>query len=88
MLDVRRRDEWDAGHLDGALHIPLDELEDRMDEVPTDGAVWVHCASGFRASIAASLVDRAGRHVVAIHDEWDEASKHDLLAIKTYGSTS
>lgn len=77
VLDVRRHDEWDAGHLDGALHIPLEELEDRMEEVPTDGPVWVHCASGFRASIAASLGDRAGREVVAVHDEWDEASKHD-----------
>jgi rhodanese-related sulfurtransferase len=82
VLDVRRHDEWDAGHLDGALHIPLDELEDRMPDVPDDGPVWVHCATGFRASIAASLVDRAGRHVVAIHDEWDEAAKHAALAIK------
>jgi hypothetical protein len=40
--------------------------------------VWVHCASGFRASIAASLVDRADREVVAVHDEWHEASKHAL----------
>ena len=81
VLDVRRRDEWDAGHLDGALHVPLDELEDRMDEVPIEGPVWVHCESGFRASIAASLVDRSGRHVVALHDDWDEASKHDALAM-------
>ena len=44
--------------------------------------MWVHCASGFRASIAASLVDRAGGEVVAIHDEWDEARKHDALTIE------
>ena len=83
VLDVRRRDEWEAGHLDGALHIPLEDLEDRIAEVPSGRPVWVHCASGFRASIAASLVDRAGREVVAIHDEWDEASKHDNLTIAT-----
>ena len=76
VLDVRRRDEWDAGHLDGALHIPLDQLEDRIGEVPTEDVIWVHCASGFRASIAASLIDRAGRKVVAIHDDWDQANKH------------
>ncbi|MBK6856841.1 MAG: MBL fold metallo-hydrolase [Microthrixaceae bacterium] len=81
VLDVRRHDEWHAGHFDGALHVPLDQLEDRMDEVPTDGPVWVHCASGFRASIAASLVARAGREVVAIHDEWDEASEHGTLVV-------
>lgn len=82
VLDVRRHDEWNAGHLDGAMHIPLDELEERMDEVPVEGPVWVHCASGFRASIAASLVDRAGRNVVAVHDEWAEVAKHSSLTIK------
>ena len=81
VLDVRRRDEWAAGHLDGAVHIPLDELEDRTDEVPARRPVWVHCASGFRASIAASLLDRAGREVVAIHDDWDEAAKQPALAV-------
>lgn len=82
VLDVRRPDEWEAGHLDGAIHIPLDELEDRIADVPAGKPVWVHCASGFRASIAASLVDRAGGEVVAIHDEWDEARKHDALTIE------
>lgn len=81
VLDVRRADEWAAGHLDGALHIPLDRLEDRLDEVPGDVPVWVHCASGFRASIAASLVDRSGREVVAVDDEWDQATKHSGLTI-------
>ena len=85
VLDVRRSDEWEAGHLEGALHIPLDQLEDRIDEVPATRPVWVHCASGFRASIAASIVDRAGRHVVAIHDEWDQAAKHDTLRIRKEG---
>ncbi len=85
VLDVRRTDEWEAGHLDGALHIPLDQLEDRMSEVPADQPVWVHCASGFRASIAASLADRAGRQVVAIHDEWDEAAKVDALFVGKRG---
>jgi rhodanese-related sulfurtransferase len=67
----------------GALHIPLDQLEDRIDEVPATGSVWVHCASGFRASIAASLIDRGERQVVVVHDEWDEASEHDALDIRT-----
>ncbi len=78
VLDVRRHDEWRDGHLDGAVHVPLDELEDRIDEVPRGVPVWVHCASGFRASIAASLLDRAGREVVAIHDDWEHAADHRL----------
>jgi hydroxyacylglutathione hydrolase len=83
VLDVRRDDEWAESHIDGALHIPLDQLEDRMDEVPPDRQVWAHCASGFRASIAASLLDRAGRTVVAVHDEWVKAPEHRALPIRT-----
>jgi len=41
----------------------------------------VHCASGYRASIAASLLDRAGRRVVAIDDEWSAATKNDALTV-------
>jgi len=77
VLDVRRRDEWQAGHLAGAVHIPFWELEGRTGEVPA-GEVWVHCASGFRASIASSLLDRAGRRVVHVDDDWDRAARLGL----------
>ncbi len=77
VLDVRRPDEWTAGHLAGAVHIPLWELEQRVGEVP-DGTVWVHCASGFRASVAASLLDRAGRRVVHVDDDWRRARQVGL----------
>ena len=80
VLDVRRDDEWEDGRISGAVHIPLHDLESRLDEVP-DGEVWVHCASGYRASIAASLLDRAGRDVVAIDDDWDKASELDALDV-------
>ena len=82
MLDVRRRDEWAESRIDGAVHIPLHELEARLAEVP-DGEVWVHCATGYRSSIAASLLDRAGRKVVAIDDEWAAASKQESLHLGT-----
>jgi len=77
VLDVRRPDEWRAGHLAGAMHIPFWELERRSGEVPA-GEVWVHCASGFRASIAASLLDRAGRQVVHVDDDWERAARLGL----------
>jgi rhodanese-related sulfurtransferase len=77
VLDVRRPDEWCAGHLAGAVHIPFWELEQRAGEVPA-GEVWVHCASGFRAAIGASLLDRAGRRVVHIDDDWDRAAELGL----------
>ncbi|MEU7695356.1 MBL fold metallo-hydrolase [Microbispora hainanensis] len=70
VLDVRREIEWRGSHLPGAIHIPLHELPARLGEVP-DGEVWTHCASGYRASIAASILAAAGRDVVAVHDAYD-----------------
>ncbi|MGW4424318.1 MBL fold metallo-hydrolase [Streptosporangium sp. NPDC004631] len=72
VLDVRRDDERAVGMVPGSAHIPLHSLLERLAEVPA-GQVWVHCASGFRASIAASLLDRAGRDVVLIDDEYATA---------------
>lgn len=72
VLDVRRPDEWDEAHIEGAVNIPFYDLSGRQDEVP-DGEVWVHCQSGYRASIGASLMDRAGRQVVHIDDDWGNA---------------
>lgn len=77
ILDVRRADERRAGHIAGSAHISLDSLQDRLADVP-DGTVWVHCASGFRASIAASILDRAEHDVVHIDDDYDNAEKAGL----------
>jgi glyoxylase-like metal-dependent hydrolase (beta-lactamase superfamily II)/rhodanese-related sulfurtransferase len=73
VLDVRRILEWTDSHVVGAMHIPLHELVTRVDDVP-DGEVWVHCAAGYRASIAASILAARGRTVVAVDDEYDNAA--------------
>ncbi|MHB1988197.1 MAG: MBL fold metallo-hydrolase [Acidimicrobiales bacterium] len=80
VLDVRRPDEWEAGHLQGAVHIPFWEIEARVDELP-DKQIWVHCASGFRASISSSLLDRAGRSVVHVDDSWARAGELGLPVV-------
>jgi hydroxyacylglutathione hydrolase len=77
ILDVRRPDEWRRSHLSRAVHIPFWELEQRTAEVPA-GQVWVHCASGFRASIGASILDRAGREVIYVDDDWERAAQLGL----------
>lgn len=77
VLDVRRHDEWSGGHIEDALHVPLQELEGQLDQIP-DAELWVHCASGYRAALASSLLDRAGHRVIAIDDAWEEAAKHGL----------
>ncbi|MEV6993836.1 rhodanese-like domain-containing protein, partial [Streptomyces sp. NPDC093228] len=72
VLDVRRDAERAGGFVAGSIHIPVHELPGRVGEVP-DGMVWVHCAGGMRAAIAASLLDAADRDVVAVDDGFDAA---------------
>jgi hydroxyacylglutathione hydrolase len=84
LLDVRRRPEWSTSHVDGALHIPLHELAGRMGELP-DGQIWVHCQAGYRASVAASLLDAAGRDVVLIDDDFSRAQLSGLAGSAASG---
>ncbi len=77
VVDVRRRSEWSAGHIKGAVHVPLHELADRADGLP-DRPLWVHCQAGYRASIAASILHRAGHKVTAIDDDFGAAGRAGL----------
>ncbi|MEU5054936.1 MULTISPECIES: MBL fold metallo-hydrolase [unclassified Streptomyces] len=77
VLDVRRDSERAGGYVEGSVHIPVHALHQRIDEVPA-GQVWVHCAGGMRAGIAASLLDAAGRDVVAVDDGFDRAAEAGL----------
>ena len=77
VLDVRRNLEWSASHIAGAVHIPLHELPGRLAEVP-GGELWVHCAGGYRASLAASILAAQGRRVVAVDDEFGNAAAAGL----------
>jgi hydroxyacylglutathione hydrolase len=58
VLDVRTEGEWNAGHIEGAIHIHGGKLQERFAEVPRDKPVAVVCGSGYRASIAASFLQR------------------------------
>jgi glyoxylase-like metal-dependent hydrolase (beta-lactamase superfamily II)/rhodanese-related sulfurtransferase len=60
VLDVRSAQERSEGTIDGALHIPLNQLPRRVHELPRDRPVVTHCAGGYRSSIAASLLQGAG----------------------------
>lgn len=60
VLDVRQPKEWSTGHIRGAVHITGAELPKRIDEVPTDRPVATICGSGYRSSVAASLLKSAG----------------------------
>lgn len=82
VLDVRRTDEFADTHVDGAVNIPLHELLNRMDEVPA-GKLWVHCGSGYRASAASSLLQRAGKDVVHINAMFDAAAAAGVPMTRT-----
>ncbi len=60
LLDIRNPREWAAKHIAGSVNIPLNHLQERMAEVPRDRRILVHCAGGYRSSIAASLLHHYG----------------------------
>ena len=60
VIDVRTNNEWDSGHIDGALHLVLDDIAKNLATVPRERELVVVCKSGYRSSIAASLLQAAG----------------------------
>jgi NADPH-dependent 2,4-dienoyl-CoA reductase/sulfur reductase-like enzyme/rhodanese-related sulfurtransferase len=60
LLDVRNLNEYETSHVTGSMHIPLDELRFRLDEVPRDAAIMVHCRSGFRSHLALRILKENG----------------------------
>ena len=60
LLDVRTLNEYEASHLKSAVHIPLDELRFRLDELPRDNAIVLYCRSGYRAHLALRILRENG----------------------------
>jgi hydroxyacylglutathione hydrolase len=60
VLDVRSLDEWEHGHIPGAIHIPLGLLRSRLGEIPRNAEIVVHCQAGTRSAIAASILQQNG----------------------------
>ena len=78
VLDVRQDDERVESAIPGSAHIPIHEVLERVGELDKGTRWWVHCASGFRASIAASVLSRAGYDVVLVDDAYPHAEKLGL----------
>ena len=78
VLDVRRTEERTEGALPGSLNVPVHELASRLGAIP-GRRLWVHCVSGFRAGIAASLLEEGGHDVIQIDDHIDRARTLGLL---------
>jgi hydroxyacylglutathione hydrolase len=65
LLDVRAPGEWEQERIEAAVNVPLSRLPERLDSLPRDRQIVVHCASGYRSAIAAGLLERAGFEDVA-----------------------
>ncbi len=71
VLDVRTEQEWAAGHLRGAVHVPVDDLRARWETLPRDRRIAVHCRSGFRAHLALRILKERGfQDVVNVTGGW------------------
>jgi rhodanese-related sulfurtransferase len=83
VLDVRRSSEREASHIEPSLHIPLHELEGRVNELPADGEIWVHCAGAYRAAAALGIIEDSKRTAVLINEPYDACLSVDGLNIVT-----
>ncbi|MDQ6962809.1 MAG: rhodanese-like domain-containing protein [Mariprofundaceae bacterium] len=59
-LDVRSIEEYNQGHIAGAIHIPIQQLAQRLNELPKDKRLYVHCEAGVRSAKAAALLIDSG----------------------------
>ncbi|HZM62396.1 MAG TPA: MBL fold metallo-hydrolase [Vicinamibacterales bacterium] len=76
VLDIRNPKEVAQRRLEGSVNIPLNHLRDRLDELPKDRPILVHCAGGYRSSIAAGLLQQRGFEVIELAGglaAWDAA---------------
>ncbi|HSH03347.1 MAG TPA: rhodanese-like domain-containing protein [Anaerolineae bacterium] len=65
VLDVRNADEWQTGTIPGAVTVHLGMLPEKLDEIPLDKPIVVHCETGFRSAIGVSVLQAAGVKEVA-----------------------
>jgi hydroxyacylglutathione hydrolase len=78
ILDVRADEEWEAGRIPGAIHQYVPHLEENIKEVPSDKPVATYCGTGYRATIAASILKKHGFEVINIPGSWKAWKAADL----------
>jgi len=90
IVDVRQPTEWDHGHLPNARYMFLPEIPKRMKELDRSKPVVTYCGTGYRASIAASLLKRGGYDVSSVPGSFDAwlAAGYDVIVPETTGKAS
>ena len=77
LVDVRKKSEWDDGHIQGAIFLPLSSLRDgitkaEQKQLPKDKIIYLHCAVGFRAKVAANLLQKDNVKVKPVRHGYEE----------------
>ncbi|MFK7777098.1 MAG: rhodanese-like domain-containing protein [Gimesia sp.] len=77
LVDVREQSEWNDGHIKGALFLPLSSLRDGISkaeqkQLPKDKIIYLHCAVGYRAKVAANLLEKYNANVQPISQGYEE----------------
>jgi len=77
LVDVREKSEWDDGHIQGAIFLPLSSLRDgitkaEQKQLPKDKIIYLHCAVGFRAKVAANLLQKDNVKVKPVRHGYEE----------------
>ncbi|MCF2442386.1 MBL fold metallo-hydrolase [Dyadobacter sp. CY345] len=79
VVDVRKADEFESGHVEGAENIPLDSINDNMSSLSKNETLYVHCAGGYRSMIAASILKARGfDDVINIEGGFGEIQKTEV----------
>jgi rhodanese-related sulfurtransferase len=87
LVDVREKREWDAGHVEGAVFLPLGSIADGLSEeeaakLPKEKVVYLHCAIGLRAASAGELLEKQGYRVQPLDVDYNALVKAGFVKAK------
>jgi len=81
VLDVRNTSEWAAKRIEGSINVPLNHLQERIAEIPRDRRILIHCAGGYRSSIAAAILQQYG--ITQLEEVAGGLAAWDAAALRT-----
>lgn len=88
LLDTRTKEEYEQGHLSNALHIPIDELRERINEIPKDKLLYIYCQSGLRSYLACRILLQKGyrcKNITGGYGLYENIEKNKVISSKGTG---